>query len=156
MFYDCHTSVFYNCHRFFFLNWLPHIISVLSFLQRHGYNDTDANYRRVNSAISQVQITVHVCCHNVSIHIYLPLREVIAESYVDIVYHSSHAWVMWIILSCYWASFIFSTYISLNTVKPAHAVTSIKQSPVLKVTFFFSCHRTFHVNWTSFKRSPVL
>ena len=34
--------------------------------------------------------------------------------------------------------------------------TSIKQSPVLKVTFFLSCHRNFHMNWTSFKRSSVL
>ena len=43
-----------------------------------------------------------------------------------------------------------------NTVKPAHAVTSIKQSPVLNVTFFLSCHRKFHMNLTSFKRSPFL
>ena len=25
-----------------------------------------------------------------------------------------------------------------------------------KVTFLLSCHRKFHMNWTSFKRSPVL
>jgi hypothetical protein len=25
----------------------------------------------------------------------------------------------------------------------------------LLVTFFLSCHRKFHMNWTSFKRSPV-
>jgi hypothetical protein len=41
------------------------------------------------------------------------------------------------------------------TVKPAHAVISIKQSPVLKGHFFLSCHRKFHMNWTSFKRSPI-
>ena len=45
----------------------------------------------------------------------------------------------------------------MYTVKPAQAVTSIKQSPVLKGDFFFSfCHRKFHINRTSFKRSPVL
>ena len=38
----------------------------------------------------------------------------------------------------------------------ALAVTSIKQSPVLKGHLFLSCHRTFHMNWTSFKRPPVL
>ena len=32
------------------------------------------------------------------------------------------------------------------TVKPAHVVTSIKQSPVLKGHIFLSCHRTFHMN----------
>ena len=37
-------------------------------------------------------------------------------------------------------------YIYIYTVKPAHAVTSIKQSPVLKVTFFLSCNRTIHMN----------
>jgi hypothetical protein len=38
-----------------------------------------------------------------------------------------------------------------NTIKPAHAVTCIKHSP-----FFLSCHRKFHMDWTSFKRSHVL
>jgi len=38
----------------------------------------------------------------------------------------------------------------LNAVKPAHAVTSIKQSLVLKG------HNKFPMNWTSFRRSPVL
>ena len=42
------------------------------------------------------------------------------------------------------------------TVKPIHAVTSIKQSPVLKGHLFLFCRRTFKMNWTSFKRSPVL
>ena len=41
-----------------------------------------------------------------------------------------------------------------TTVKPAYVVTSIKQSPVLKGNL--SRHRTFHMNLTSFKRSPVL
>jgi hypothetical protein len=31
------------------------------------------------------------------------------------------------------------------------ALTCYKRSP-----FFLSCHRQFHMNWTSFKRSPVL
>jgi hypothetical protein len=35
---------------------------------------------------------------------------------------------------------------SVNTVKPAHAVTSIKQSPVLKGHLFLSCHRKFCMN----------
>jgi hypothetical protein len=43
---------------------------------------------------------------------------------------------------------------SLNTVKPVYAVTSIKQH--YKVTLFLTCHRNFHMNWTSFKRLPVL
>jgi hypothetical protein len=38
-----------------------------------------------------------------------------------------------------------------NVVKPAHVDTSIKQSPVLKVTFFLSCHRKFHMNLTSLR-----
>ena len=37
------------------------------------------------------------------------------------------------------------------TVKPAHVVTCLKRS-----LFFLSCHRRFRMNWTSFKRSPVL
>ena len=41
-------------------------------------------------------------------------------------------------------------------VKPAFAVTSIKQSSVLKGHFFLYCHRKFHMNWISFKRSSVL
>ena len=44
---------------------------------------------------------------------------------------------------------------NLYTFKPPHVVTSIKQSPVLKGNFFLSCHRNFHMNLTSFKRSPV-
>ena len=36
-------------------------------------------------------------------------------------------------------------YIELYVVKPAHAVT-----------IFLFCHRTFHMNLASFKRSPVL
>jgi hypothetical protein len=39
--------------------------------------------------------------------------------------------------------------------KPVHAVTSIKQPLVLKYHIFLSCHRKFHMNWTSFNRSPV-
>ena len=45
---------------------------------------------------------------------------------------------------------------SMTTIKPAHVVTSIKQLPALKGYFFLSCHRIVHINWTSFKRSPVL
>ena len=33
-----------------------------------------------------------------------------------------------------------------KTVKPAHAVTSIKQPPVLKGHIFLYCHRKFHLN----------
>jgi len=44
----------------------------------------------------------------------------------------------------------------MYTVKPAHAVTSIKQSPVFKGHLFLSHHRNFHMNLTSFKMSPVL
>jgi hypothetical protein len=74
-------------------------------------------------------------------------------------------------------------YMYLFTVKLAHAFTLNKQSPVLKgllffpcpvienfiwiepllrghmsykTTFFLFCHRKFHMNWTSFKRSHVL
>ena len=43
-----------------------------------------------------------------------------------------------------------------NTVKPAHEVTSIKQSPVLKGHLFLVKSLKFHMNCTSFKRSPVL
>ena len=32
-----------------------------------------------------------------------------------------------------------------------YAVTCINESP-----FFLSCHRNFHMNWTSFKRSSIL
>ena len=39
----------------------------------------------------------------------------------------------------------FGNYFSY-TFKPAHTVTSIKQSPVLKGHFFLSCHRKFHLN----------
>jgi hypothetical protein len=42
-----------------------------------------------------------------------------------------------------------------TTVKPTHAVTSIKQSPVLKGHPFLSCHRKFLMHWSSFERSPV-
>jgi len=35
---------------------------------------------------------------------------------------------------------------SVNTVKPAHAVTSIKQSSVLKGHLFLSCHGKFYMN----------
>ena len=35
-------------------------------------------------------------------------------------------------------------------------VTSIKQSPVLKGHLFLSYHEKIHMNWTSFKRSPIL
>jgi hypothetical protein len=34
----------------------------------------------------------------------------------------------------------------LCTVKPAQAVTSIKQSPVLRGHLFLSCDRKFHMN----------
>jgi hypothetical protein len=44
--------------------------------------------------------------------------------------------------------------ISITGVIPAQAVTSIKQSPVLKVTFLLSSNRKFHMNWTFIKRSP--
>jgi hypothetical protein len=37
-------------------------------------------------------------------------------------------------------------YVYTYTVKPVHAVTSIKQLPVIKFTFFLSCHRKFHMN----------
>jgi hypothetical protein len=42
------------------------------------------------------------------------------------------------------------------TVKPVHVVTSIKQSLVLKGHLFLSCHKQFDMNWTPFKRLPVL
>jgi hypothetical protein len=42
-------------------------------------------------------------------------------------------------------------YLRSYKVKPAYVVTSIKKSP-----FFLSCHRKCHMNWTSFKRPPVL
>jgi len=32
------------------------------------------------------------------------------------------------------------------TVKPAHVITSIKQSPVFKGHIFLSCHGKFHMN----------
>jgi len=51
--------------------------------------------------------------------------------------------------------FIFLIYAKKEIVKPAQGVTSIKQSPVLR-GHFLSCHRTFHMNSTSFKMSPVL
>jgi len=35
---------------------------------------------------------------------------------------------------------------SVYTVKPVHAVTSIKQSPVLKVQLFLCCHRKFQMH----------
>ena len=41
-----------------------------------------------------------------------------------------------------------------NTIIPAHAVTSIKQSSVLKGHLFLVL--SFHMNWAPFKRSPVL
>jgi hypothetical protein len=51
----------------------------------------------------------------------------------------------------------FSIWTEIVTfVKPAHAVTTIKQSPVFKGYIFLSCHRKFHMNWTPFKTSPVL
>ena len=42
-----------------------------------------------------------------------------------------------------------------DIVKPAHTVTSIMQSPVLKGPFVMSCHRRFHMNWNSFKRRSL-
>ena len=36
------------------------------------------------------------------------------------------------------------------------ASTEIQKSPVLKGNLFLSCHRRVHMNWTSFKRIPVL
>jgi len=50
----------------------------------------------------------------------------------------------------------FFNYQFKNTVKPVYAVTSIKQSLVFKGNIFLSCHRKFHMNLTSFKRSPVV
>jgi hypothetical protein len=47
-------------------------------------------------------------------------------------------------------------YDEISTVKPAHAVTSIKLSPVLKDHPSLYCHRKFHTKRTSFKSSPVL
>jgi hypothetical protein len=44
-----------------------------------------------------------------------------------------------------------STFWESYKVKPSHAVTCIKRSP-----FFLYCYGRFHMNWTSFKRSPVL
>ena len=41
------------------------------------------------------------------------------------------------------------------TVKPAHGVISIKQSPVFKGHIFLSCHRKFHMNWNTFKFENV-
>ena len=41
------------------------------------------------------------------------------------------------------------------TVKAAHVVTSIKQSPVFKGHIFLSSRRKLHMNWTTFKRSPI-
>jgi hypothetical protein len=38
-----------------------------------------------------------------------------------------------------------------NTVKPAHTVISIKQSPMLRGHILLSCYRKCHMNWTSFK-----
>ena len=32
----------------------------------------------------------------------------------------------------------------------------LSSCPYLKITFFFSYRKKFHMNWTSFKRSPVL
>jgi hypothetical protein len=40
--------------------------------------------------------------------------------------------------------FIYTKYI--YTVKPAHVVASIKQSPLLKGHLFLSCHRKFQMN----------
>ena len=36
-----------------------------------------------------------------------------------------------------------------------HAVTSFKQSPVFKGLLLLSCHRKFHINWTSFNTSNI-
>jgi hypothetical protein len=41
-------------------------------------------------------------------------------------------------------------------VKPARAVTSIKQSLLLKDHIFLSCHRKSYMNLTTFKKLPVL
>jgi len=41
---------------------------------------------------------------------------------------------------------LYTWHIVVYTVKPAHAATSIKQLPVLKVIFFLSCHSRFHMN----------
>ena len=47
---------------------------------------------------------------------------------------------------------IVALYIQIHhTVKPAHVVTCFTRS-----LFLLSCHRKFHMNWTSFKRSPFL
>ena len=49
---------------------------------------------------------------------------------------------------------IFKT--AIYTIKPAHVAPLSRSHLYQKVTFFLSCHRKFHMNWTSFKRSPVL
>jgi hypothetical protein len=45
---------------------------------------------------------------------------------------------------------------SIQIVKLAHIVNSIKQSPVLKGHLFLSCHRKFHFDLTFFDRSHVI
>jgi len=73
--------------------------------------------------------------------------------------HTLYMYAYWIILYiCYIVGLTNTSCCGLrllqNTDKPPHVVASIKLSLVLKVTLF--CHRKFHMNWTSFERSPVL
>ena len=80
------------------------------------------------------------------------------DFFLHIMIFSTTYWILFCIemdlISLYLPN-IYSIY-NQNTIKPARVVTSIKQSTVLKVTFVLSCRSQFHMNWTSFKRSPVL
>jgi len=51
---------------------------------------------------------------------------------------------------------VFLIYTEKDTIKPTHAVTSIKQLPVLKGRLFLVLSWEIDMNLTSFKRSPVL
>jgi hypothetical protein len=66
-------------------------------------------------------------------------------------------WILTIIkppLKCLNNAFnVFINHIQLNLPMWSPLLSS---HLYLKVNFFLSCHRKFHVNWTSFKRSPVL
>jgi hypothetical protein len=108
---------------------------------------------------------------------YLFLQKFFAvlEMKIWIFWSESNSWIYFYIVlnknwKIYWSEQSFADfgpedrcssqglYVYLFTVKLAHAVTLNKQSPVLKGLLFFSvsCHRKFHMNWTSFKRSHVL
>ena len=61
-------------------------------------------------------------------------------------------YTLWLFLP---TEFMYLYMILIDTVKPAHAVTSIKQSPVFK-GHLFSCPAIEHYIWTFLKRSHVL